>query len=90
MDWSIKLSKVYFINHNHILSDVINNFEHAEDYLSADAVVGWNDILENERNIILESNFIGKVTIIMQHGIGASREYVPPVNTPFIAEKIMV
>lgn len=84
------MPRVFFRDGNHVLADVVGAFEPAEDYASADAVVCWTDILDDLRQIVLSANFEGIPTLVMQHGLRASREYCPPYSEALLSDKIMV
>lgn len=84
------MPKVYIKDANFVLSDVIKDFDITDDCFSADAIVCWNDIAGECRDIILSANFLGIPTLVAQHGLRAVREYGTPFNAPLIAEKIMV
>jgi len=84
------MSKIFFRDHNNVLSDVIGEFETTDNYISSDAIVVWNDVINEMREIVLSGNFLGKPTIVAQHGLRATREYISPYNKPLLADNIMV
>jgi hypothetical protein len=82
--------KIHFADHNNVLADIKNEFITVEDTSSADALVIWNDVLSDYRNMVLNASLNGKPTLVMQHGLRATREYCPPYNKLLFADKIMV
>ena len=84
------MAKVFFRDLNQVLGDVLDDFEVVEDYTQADAVVCWTDVDGECRDIILNANYLGIPTLVMQHGLRASHEYAAPYNAPLLANKIMV
>lgn len=84
------MTKVFFRDMNFVLADVLDEFEVVEDYAQADAVVCWTDVDGECRDFILNANYLGIPTLVMQHGLRASHEYAVPYNAPLVADKIMV
>lgn len=84
------MAKVFFRDPNQVLEDVLDDFEIVEDYTQADVVVCWTDSIGECRNIILNANYLGIPTLVMQQGLRTSYEYASPYNSPLLANKIMV
>jgi len=84
------MSKVMFRDNFFGLSDVISDFDSTDNIHSADAVVCWQDIEGEPRELILNANMFGIPTLVLEHGIGTSSDYLPPFNAPLITEKLMV
>ncbi len=81
--------KIYYRNVNSLLNDVYPHFR-AVKIEKAQAVVLWADTRGRLREIALQAKKLKKPLVIVQHGRGAVREYLPPVNAELIADKICV
>ncbi|MFA7301099.1 MAG: hypothetical protein WC069_02230 [Candidatus Shapirobacteria bacterium] len=84
------IRKIYLSDHNQVLADIEDSFEIVDDWMDADAVVVWQDVRGELVNIVAQSNLMGIPTFVMQHGLRASREYLPEYGKELLSQRIMV
>jgi hypothetical protein len=82
--------KVYIKDFNNVMLGIIksNEFERVKDPRKADVLVLWNDV----RNDMLElckinKEYLHKPVVVVQHGVGGTRDYEHPENFPLLADK---
>lgn len=81
--------KVFFLNHNHILDDVMKSFEPSP-IERAERVVSWNEVLGEGAAVINYAVRRGIPSIVVQHGRSGSSRYYPPFNQKIVADKLLV
>lgn len=84
------MRKLFLENYNNVLTKTKSYFEIVEKIEFADAVVVWNDVLPEYRELLTKSALLGKPSLVMQHGLRATREYAVPYNKPLFSDRIMV
>lgn len=84
------MKKIFIENYNNVLTKTTNYFELVDEIENADAVVVWNDVLPRYRELIIKATLLKKPSLVMQHGLRATREYAIPYNKPLFANQIMV
>jgi hypothetical protein len=82
--------KVFALNHNGVLDNVLDGFEIVENPWDADRIVLWTDLFQFERSIIDLARTRGIPTIVVQHGRRGSSRYFQPFNEPIYADKLLV
>jgi len=84
--------KLYFEDFNGILEELQNvkEFEFVHDPRDCDVIVIWNDVRAEMLEIaLINEKYIHKPLIMMQHGRGAYREYLPPNKFRMKADKAL-
>jgi len=83
--------KIYLRDYNNVLTVIKNrkDFELVDDARDADALVLWQDV----RNEMLElckinKEYMHKPVVVIQHGRGATNDYLPPNSFPLLADKV--
>jgi hypothetical protein len=82
--------KIYAIDHNSVLADVLKEFEVVDRVEKADRVVVWGDTTSLERGVVNYAKSLGKPTIVVQHGRRGTSRYYPPFSEPIMADKLCV
>lgn len=83
--------KAYVCDFNNILLELKNRVELVTDAREADVIILWQDVRGAMKELCeLNRDFIGKPVIVVQHGRGATRDYLAPNNFKLIADKICV
>jgi len=77
------MKKLYIKDFNCILAPVIeklkNDFELVEDARNADGLVLWQDVRGDMKELaLINEEFLHKPLIVVQHGRGATNDYLPP------------
>lgn len=84
------INRIFLLDHNQVLEDVKDCFQLVDNWYEAEAVVVWQDIREDYIELVANANLTGIPTVVMQHGLRASREYNSYYQKPLLAKKIMV
>ena len=88
------MRKVYVVNYNGILSDVMIHYARTgqltDNYHEASVFLTWQDVRGELNEVAKIMQRLGKTVIVYQHGRGATRDYGPPNSFPLTADKIMV
>ena len=82
--------KVYCLDHGGLLAFVIDFLTKkglvTENYHEADALLTWQDVRGDCKEIAEIFKLRGKPVIVVQHGRGATRDYLSPNSFPAIAD----
>jgi len=84
------INKIFLLDHNQVLEDIKDSFQLVNNWYEAEAVVVWQDIRDEYIELVSNANLVGIPTVVMQHGLRASREYDNFFQKPLLAKKIMV
>jgi len=84
--------KIYIQNFNSVASDVMNELrERGHSFIpipfKADRIVVWQDVLEENRKMILKAKELGIPTILIEHGRLGHTQYLPPFNVKPLVDK---
>jgi len=82
--------KLWYVDHNQVLQDILKEFEVVDKLEDADRVVLWNDVNAVERGIIALARGKKIPTIVMQHGRKGTSKYYPPFNEEITADRLLV
>ena len=83
--------KAYISDYNNILLELSRRVELAEDMRDADVIITWQDVRGGMLELAkINQENMKKPLIVVQHGRGATRDYLPPNNFKLIADKICV
>lgn len=83
--------KAYISDWNNILLELSRRVDRVDDPRDADVIITWQDV----RGAMLElskmnSDYLKKPLVVVQHGRGATRDYLEPNKFPLVADKICV
>jgi len=82
------MKKVYAIDFNNVLLDVKKEVELVEDARDADVLLLWQDVRGDTLDLLkINEDFMNKPVVVVQHGRGATRDYLPPNKFPMKATK---
>lgn len=83
--------KAYVADFNNVLLELSNRVKLVEDVRDADVIITWQDV-RGAMKTLAETNlsYMKKPLVVVQHGRGATRDYLEPNNFPLIADKICV
>lgn len=84
------MKKVYIKNFNGVLDDVMKSeeFEFVTDARDADVLVLWQDIRGDMLELCkINDEYLHKPVVVVQHGRGATRDYLPPNSFKSYATK---
>lgn len=84
------IKRIYLEDHNQVLDSIRDSFEVVDNWMEAEVVVVWQDIRGDLVQIVANANLLGIPTVVMQHGLRASREYSSDFKKTLLAKKIMV
>lgn len=87
--------RVFCLNYNGILDGVVNLLSKrgllTENYHEADVSLVWQDVRGSEAQYVdIMRNRLNKPVFVMQHGRGATRDYLPPNSFKFKGSKMLV
>jgi hypothetical protein len=83
--------KAYIADFNNILIGLKSRVDLARDPREADVLILWQDVRGTMRTLCeLNKDFLGKPVLVVQHGRGATRDYLPPNSFPLLADRICV
>lgn len=83
--------KAYISDFNNVLMGLRDKVETTNDIHDADVIIAWQDVRGSLKTLAeLNRDYLHKPFIVVQHGRGATRDYLPPNNFPLIADKICV
>lgn len=83
--------KAYVSDFNNVLLDVKRRVELANDPREADVIVIWQDVRGPMKTLVdINKDHLNKPVLVVQHGRGATRDYLAPNNFPLLADKICV
>lgn len=77
-------------NFNGVLDDVIRHLDLANDALSADAYIGWQDIDDYFVNIYKQYKALGKKSFLMSHCFGSCSHYTDANKYTPVADRYLV
>lgn len=85
------LMKAYIADFNNVLLDVKKRVELVSDPRDADVLILWQDVRGSMRTLAdINLDYMGKPVVIVQHGRGATRDYLPPNSFKLVADRICV
>lgn len=84
------IRKIYIEDHNQVLADIRDSFEVVDNWMEAEAAVVWQDVRGEMIGLVTDANLMGIPTLVMQHGLRASREYSKESGKELLAQRIMV
>jgi glutaredoxin len=84
--------KIYIQNFNSVATDIINELRDTGHNLTplpdkADRIVVWQDVLEDNRNLVLRAKEKRIPTICISHGRLGHTQYLPPFNVKSVVDK---
>lgn len=80
--------KVFIRDFNNILINLRNKFETVSDAREADILVLWQDVRGDMAELChINNEYIKKPIVVVQHGRGATNDYLPPNKFPMQATK---
>lgn len=83
--------KVCVYDFNNVLLDVKNRVNYVTDPREADILILWQDVRGAMRTLCeINEAYMNKPVVVVQHGRGATRDYLPPNKFPLKASKICV
>jgi hypothetical protein len=83
--------KLYLRDFNNVLSPLKDRFKLCEDPREADALVLWQDVRGDMAELCrINKEYMHKPVVVVQHGRGATNDYLPPNKFPLLADKICV
>ena len=83
--------KAYISDYNNILLELSRRVDLAEDMRDADVIITWQDVRSSMKELAeINRDNMKKPLVVVQHGRGATRDYLPPNNFKLIADKICV
>ena len=83
--------KAYISDYNNILLELSRRVETVEDVRDADVIITWQDVRGGMKELAeMNRDLMQKPLVVVQHGRGATRDYLPPNSFHLIADKICV
>lgn len=83
--------KAYVSDFNNVLLELKNRVNFTSDPREADVFIIWQDVRGAMKTLCeMNTDFMGKPVVVVQHGRGATRDYLAPNNFPLLADKICV
>lgn len=83
--------KAFISDFNNVLLELRNRVDTVRDVRSADIIILWQDVRGSQKEIAtLNKLYMNKHLIVVQHGRGATRDYLPPNSFELIADRICV
>lgn len=83
--------KAYVSDYNNILLELSRRVDVVEDVRDADVIITWQDVRGGMKELAeMNRDYLHKPFVVVQHGRGATRDYLPPNNFPLLADKICV
>lgn len=83
--------KAYVSDFNNVLLELSRRVDLVEDARDADVIITWQDVRGGMRELAeMNRDYMKKPLVVVQHGRGATRDYLPPNSFPLIADKICV
>jgi hypothetical protein len=80
--------KIYIRDFNGVLAPVKEKFDLTEEPREADAFVLWQDIRGDMLELCkINQEYMKKPVVVVQHGRGATNDYLPPNKFPMLADK---
>jgi hypothetical protein len=81
--------KVYLSDFNNILAPIRDKFEIVTDARDADVFLLWQDVRGDMLELCkINNEYLHKPVVVVQHGRGATNDYLPPNKFPLLADKI--
>ena len=75
---------------SHLEGDDSHFYAIAMQVAAHEAKLGHGKLAQELRNLIDEAKRNNRPVIVIQHGRGAIRDYCPPMNFKFVADKLCV
>lgn len=83
--------KAYVADFNNILLELKSRVNLAHTPREADVIILWQDVRDSLKSLAeLNRDYLHKPLIVVQHGRGATRDYLPPNKFPLLADRICV
>ena len=80
--------RIYLVDRNNVLLNLKDRFELAEYPREADCFVLWQDVRGEMVELCrLNKEYLKKPVVVVQHGRGATNDYLPPNKFPMRADK---
>lgn len=84
------MKKIFWNDHNNILTDIVQNFETVRNPKDADVIILWQDVLETGVALARLGHAYKKKVVVVQHGRNATVDYCAPHSYNLEADKICV
>lgn len=83
--------KLYLRDFNNILAPLKSRFDLVDDPREADCFLIWQDVRGDMAELCrINKKYLHKPVVVVQHGRGATNDYLPPNKFPLQADKICV
>lgn len=83
--------KAYVSDFNNVLIDVKHRVDLVNDPREADVLILWQDVRGPMKTLVdINKSQSNKPVVVVQHGRGATRDYLAPNSFPLVADKICV
>lgn len=83
--------KAYVSDFNNVLLELKNRVNFTSDPREADVFIIWQDVRGAMKTLVeMNADFMNKPVVVVQHGRGATRDYLAPNSFPLLADKICV
>ena len=83
--------KAFVSNFNGVLTDVADRVNTVRDPRDADVIILWQDVRGYCKTLCdINKDYMGKPVVVVQHGRGATRDYLPPNSFPLVADRLCV
>jgi len=81
-------TKVYLKDFNGVLAPLKEKFDLVDDPRDADCLLLWQDVRGDMHELCkINKEFMNKPVVVVQHGRGATNDYLPPNKFPMFADK---
>ena len=81
----------YISDFNNIFIDLKKRVNCVNDPREADVLILWQDVRGSMKTLCdINRDYLGKPVVIVQHGRGATRDYLEPNNFKLTADRICV
>ena len=82
------MPRIYFKDWNNIFINIKNKFDLVKDPRDADVLLLWQDVRGDMAELCrINSEYMHKPVVVVQHGRGATNDYLPPNEFPMQATK---
>jgi len=83
--------KAFIWDFNNVLLDIRSRVETVRDWRDSDVILLWQDVRGSLAELCrLNALYYKKPVVVVQHGRGATRDYLAPNKFPLLADKICV
>lgn len=85
------MKSAYVFDFNNILLDIKNRVNLANDPRNADVLIIWQDVRGAMKTLCdINNDYLKKPVVVVQHGRGATRDYLEPNNFKMVADRMCV